>query len=263
MVEIELVESGNGASPASSAAASRPRAQALGRAATRVSADGRRLIFSERFACLKCGTSMPELEPRIFSFNSPHGCCERCHGLGYQRVIDPELVVPDPTLSISEGALQPFMRAASRYHRRLFEAVAESRDIDLDKPWQDLPKRDRDVILNGTGDERHTSATATATGGAATTRCASAGSSPSLERRYRETDSDNTRERIESYMALQPCPACEGARLRPESLAVKVGGLSIHEFTELSARAGARVDRVAGADRDRAHDRAPHRARDR
>src|SRR5687767_4581013 len=137
MVEIEVVDSGaNGGDPAGprrgaeelagidvggGVAAQGPGA--LGRAGEDGGQDGRRLIFSERFACLKCGTSMPELEPRIFSFNSPHGCCERCHGLGFQRVIDPELVIPDPTLSIADGALQPFMRAASRYHRRLFEAV--------------------------------------------------------------------------------------------------------------------------------------------
>ena len=236
---------------------------ALGRAGDEGEEDGRRLIFSERFACLKCGTSMPELEPRIFSFNSPHGGCERCHGLGFQRVIDPELVIPDPTLSISEGALKPFMSAASRYHKRLFEAVAESRGIDLDTPWQDLPKRDRDVILDGTGDERHDVTYRNRHGRRRYYTVRFGGILAELERRYRNTDSDNTRERIESYMALQPCPACEGARLRPESLAVTVGGLSIHEFTELSARAGARVDRVARADRDRAHDRAPDRARDR
>ena len=98
------------------------------------------MLFSERFACLSCGTSMPELEPRIFSFNSPHGCCQRCHGLGFQRVIDPELIVPDPTLSISEGALEPWTKAASVYHRRLLEAVAESNGIDIDVPWQDLSR---------------------------------------------------------------------------------------------------------------------------
>ena len=88
-------------------------------------AEDEAMLFSERFACLECGTSMPELEPRIFSFNSPHGCCQRCNGLGFQRVIDPELIVPDPTLSISEGALDPWTKAASVYHRRLLEAVAE------------------------------------------------------------------------------------------------------------------------------------------
>jgi excinuclease ABC subunit A len=198
---------------------------------------GDRLVFSEQFACLKCGTSIPELEPRIFSFNSPHGACERCHGLGFQRVIDPELIVPDPTLSIADGALAPFSRSASRYHRRLFEAVAESKGIDLETPWQDLPKKDREVILNGTGDTRHEVSYRNRYGRRRQYTVRFGGILGELERRYRNTDSENTRERIEEAMALRPCPDCDGARLRPESLAVTVGGLSIHEYTCMSAHA--------------------------
>ena len=198
---------------------------------------GDRLVFSEQFACLKCGTSIPELEPRIFSFNSPHGACERCHGLGFQRVIDPELVVPDPTLSISEGALAPFARSASRYHRRLFQAVAESTGIDLDAPWQELPKKDRDVILNGTGEVRHDVSYRSRYGKQRHYTVRFGGIVGELERRHRNTDSEHTRERIEQTMSLRPCPACGGARLRPESLAVTVGGLSIYEYTCFSARA--------------------------
>jgi len=198
---------------------------------------GERMLFSERFACLECGTSMPELEPRIFSFNSPHGCCQRCHGLGFQRVIDPELIVPDPTLSISQGALEPWTKAASMYHRRLLEAVAESNGIDVDTPWQDLSQADRDLLLEGTGDERHTVSYRNRFGRRRVYTVRFDGMLRSLERRYENTDSDNTRERIEGLMALQPCPACGGARLRPESLAVTVGGLNIYEYTRLSARA--------------------------
>jgi excinuclease ABC subunit A len=198
---------------------------------------GDRLVFSEQFACLQCGTSIPELEPRIFSFNSPHGACERCHGLGFQRVIDPELVVPDPTLSISEGALAPFARSASRYHRRLFQAVAESTGIDLDAPWQELPKKDREVILNGTGEVRHDVSYRSRYGKRRHYTVRFGGIVGELERRHRNTDSDHTRERIEQTMSLRPCPACGGARLRPESLAVTVGGLSIYEYTCFSARA--------------------------
>src|SRR4051812_13803194 len=117
---------------------------------------GEVLVFSEKFACLRCGTSMPELEPRIFSFNSPHGCCPGCHGLGFQRVIDPELIVPDPTLSISEGALEPWTKAASMYHRRLLEAVAEAHGIYVRRPGQGLPRRDRDPLPTGNGDHPHT-----------------------------------------------------------------------------------------------------------
>jgi excinuclease ABC subunit A len=198
---------------------------------------GEVLVFSEKFACLNCGTSMPELEPRIFSFNSPHGCCQRCLGLGFQRVIDTELIVPDPTLSISEGALEPWTKAASMYHRRLLEAVAEANGIDVAVPWQDLPQRDRNLLLEGTGDDRHTVSYRNRFGRRRTYTVRFDGMLRSLERRYRETDSENTRERIEGLMALQPCPECGGARLRPESLAVTVGGLNIYEYTQFSARA--------------------------
>ena len=198
---------------------------------------GEVLTFSEKFACLNCGASMPELEPRIFSFNSPHGACQRCHGLGFQRVIDPELIVPDPTLSITEGALEPFTKAASQYHRRLLEAVAEANEIDASLPWQRLKKSERALLLDGTGDERHTISYRNRFGRRRVYTVRFEGMLSSLQRRYENTDSERTRERIEELMALQPCPACGGARLRPESLAVRVGGLNIYEYTQLSARA--------------------------
>ncbi len=198
---------------------------------------GEVLVFSEKFACLNCGSSMPEIEPRIFSFNSPHGACERCHGLGFQRVVDPELVVPDPTLSISEGALASWMGAASLYYRRLLEAVCESNGIDPARPFQDLPAKDKRLLLEGTGSERHTISYRNRYGRQRTYKAKFEGITNGLERRYANTDSENTREKIEELMALQPCPECEGARLRPESLAIQVGGVSIHEFTAMSARA--------------------------
>ena len=196
-----------------------------------------RQTFSERFACLNCGTSIPELEPRIFSFNSPHGACERCHGLGFQRVVDPELVVPDPTLALSEGALQPWRTGHSRYWKRLVEAVAASSKVDLDTPWQELSDEDRKIFLYGTGSERHKVSYQNRFGRRRSYNVRFEGIVNNLERRYAETDSDAVRERVEGYMAEQSCPDCGGARLRPESLAVKVGGLSISEYTELSARA--------------------------
>src|SRR5581483_8073451 len=198
---------------------------------------GETWLFSERFACLNCGTSMPELEPRVFSFNSPHGCCPECHGLGFKRVIDPSLVVPDPTLSLAEGALQPWNRGVTAYWRRLIAAVAESRGIDVNKPWSRLTQEERDVFLYGTGPERHHVSYTNRFGRRRSYWVRFPGVVNHLERRYEETDSEANRERIESYMAEQPCPACGGARLRPESLAVTVGGLNIHEFTQLSARA--------------------------
>src|SRR3954469_12628570 len=193
--------------------------------------------FSERFACLNCGTSIPELEPRIFSFNSPHGACDRCHGLGFQRVVDPELVVPDPTLSLSEGVLQPWRTGHSRYWKRLIESVADDYGIDTDVPWQELSDEDREIFLYGSGGERHKVNYTNRFGRRRSYSVRFEGIVNNLERRYDETDSDAVRERVEGYMAEQPCPACHGARLRPESLAVKVGGLSVSEYTDLSARA--------------------------
>jgi excinuclease ABC subunit A len=201
--------------------------------------DGETLLFSEQFACLECGTSIPELEPRIFSFNSPHGACERCHGLGFQRVIDPELVVPDPTLSLAEGALQPWNRGITAYWKRLIASVAEAYDIDIDTPWSKLRKADKELFLYGTGEERHLVTYTNRFGRRRSYKVRFEGIVNNLERRYEETDSESNRERIEGYMAEQPCPDCKGARLRPESLAVKVGGISIAEFSEKSARAAA------------------------
>ena len=199
--------------------------------------DGETLVFSEKFACLSCGTSIPELEPRIFSFNSPHGACERCHGLGFQRVIDPELVVPDPTLSLAEGALQPWNRGVTAYWRRLIAAVAEDYGIDAEKPWAKLKKSEKEVFLYGTSGERHLVTYTNRHGRRRSYKVRFEGIVNHLERRYEETDSETNRERIEGYMAEQPCPACNGARLRPETLAVRVGGISIAELTEMSARA--------------------------
>ena len=205
-----------------------------------VDGDQDNLVFSEQFACLNCGTSISELEPRIFSFNSPHGACERCHGLGFQKVIDPELVVPDPTLSLGEGALQPWNRGVTAYWRRLVASVAETYGVDLDKPWAKLKKSDKEIFLYGTGEERHQVSYTNRFGRHRSYRVRFEGIVNNLERRYEETDSETNRERIEGYMAEQPCPQCEGARLRPESLAVTVGGLSIAEMTDLSARAARR-----------------------
>jgi excinuclease ABC subunit A len=214
---------------------------------------GEALLFSEQFACLKCGTSIPELEPRIFSFNSPHGACDRCHGLGFQKVIDPELIVPDPTLSLAEGALQPWNRGVTAYWRRLIAAVAEENGVDIDRPWQKLKKAEREIFLNGTGGERHQVTYTNRFGRRRSYRVRFEGILNQLQRRYEETDSETNRERIESYMAEQPCPDCGGARLRPESLAVKVGGISIAEYSDLSARAAAEwIDDLEMTDTERA-----------
>ena len=197
--------------------------------------DGERQTFSENFACLECGTSMPELEPRIFSFNAPHGACPACTGLGFKKVIDPELVVPDPTLSVAEGAIQPWRTGYSGYWRRLNKAVAATYNIDIDAPWQELTQEERDVFLYGTGSERHTIRTRSRAGRQRSYQVKFEGLVNNLERRFQESDSEAVREKIEDYMAEQPCPSCHGARLRPESLAVTIGGISIRDFTEMSA----------------------------
>ncbi|MGI8507185.1 MAG: excinuclease ABC subunit UvrA [Solirubrobacteraceae bacterium] len=194
------------------------------------------LTFSERFSCPVHGPSLVELEPRIFSFNSPHGACQRCTGLGSQMEIDPELVVPDPTLSIGEGAIAPWAVSASNYYDQLTQAIAERYEVDLETAWQDLPQDARDFFLNGTGGDRVHVSYRNRFGRRRSYATRFEGIVPNLERRYRETDSDFSREKIEEYMTLRPCPECHGARLRPESRAVLVAGTPIHEFAALSAR---------------------------
>src|ERR1700735_1276350 len=193
------------------------------------------LTFSERFACPVHGPSLVELEPRIFSFNAPHGACPRCTGLGSQMEIDPELVVPAPTLSIGEGAIAPWAASASNYYDQLTQAIAERFDVDLDTPWEDLPDECRDFFLYGGRGERVQVSYRNRFGRRRSYATRFEGIVPNLERRYRETDSDFSREKIEEYMTLRPCPECEGARLRPESRAVLVGDTPIHQFTALSA----------------------------
>ncbi|MGI8414274.1 MAG: excinuclease ABC subunit UvrA [Solirubrobacteraceae bacterium] len=197
----------------------------------------RTLTFSEKFACPVHGPSLAELEPRIFSFNSPHGACPRCTGLGSQMEIDPELVVPDPALSIGEGAIAPWAVSASDYYDQLTQAIAERYDVDLETPWQDLPGQSRDFFLHGTNGSRVQVSYRNRFGRRRSYATTFEGIVPNLERRYRETESDFSREKIEEYMTLRPCPECHGARLRPESRAVLVHGTPIHEFAALSARA--------------------------
>ena len=160
------------------------------------------MTFSERFACLRCGTSMPELEPRIFSFNSPHGACERCTGLGSQMEIDPDLVVPDPSLSIGEGALAPWAGSASQYYEQVTQAIAEKYDIDLEAAWESLDEDARDLFLHGTNGERVEISYRNRYGRRRSYATRFEGIIPNLERRYRETDSELQREKIEEYMLL-------------------------------------------------------------
>ena len=211
--------------------------------------------YSEKFACLHCGISMPELEPRSFSFNSPHGACPRCTGLGSQMEIDPELVVPDPSLSLDEGAILPWSTGATtgHYYEQITQAIAERYEIDLEAPWEELSEEQRSFFLHGTNGEKLYVSYRNRMGRKRSYMTTFEGIVPNLERRYKETDSEWSREKIEEYMSVRPCPECKGARLRPESRAVKVGGLAIHEFSGLSAKRSIQwMDSLELSDQDRA-----------
>jgi excinuclease ABC subunit A len=209
--------------------------------------------YSERFACLHCGISMPELEPRSFSFNAPHGACPRCTGLGSMMEIDPDLVVPDPSLSINDGAILPWSSGATGYYEQITAAIADRYEVDVDAPWETLPVEQQELFLNGTNGDKLYVSYRNRMGRKRSYMTTFEGIVPNLERRYKETDSDWSREKIEEYMSMRPCPECDGARLRPESRAVKVGGIPIHEFTRLSAqRAIEWMDGLELSNQDRA-----------
>jgi excinuclease ABC subunit A len=198
--------------------------------------DGESTTFSENFACPEHGVGLPELEPRIFSFNSPHGACPRCTGLGAQQEIDPDLLVPDPTLSIGEGALVPWSLGNSSFYESVIQAIADRYEIDLETAWHDLSEEQQNYFLYGTDGDRVYVQYRNRMGRRRSYMLAFEGIVASLQRRYRETDSSQQRERIEEYMSFRPCPVCGGARLKPEVLAVTVGSKNIHEFTRMSVQ---------------------------
>ena len=196
---------------------------------------GERMIFSQNFACPDHGVSLPELQPRIFSFNSPHGACPRCTGLGSQQEIDPDLLVPDPSLSIDDGALVPWsVGGSSGFYEAVIQAIAERYEIDTSVPWSEMNEEAQARFLYGTEGERVYVQYRNRMGRRRQYMLAFDGIVSSLQRRYKETDSSQQRERIEEYMSFRPCPVCKGARLKPEVLAVTVGGLSINDFTQMS-----------------------------
>ena len=196
--------------------------------------DGASMLFSEKFACPEHGVSLPELQPRIFSFNSPHGACPRCTGLGAQLEIDPDLVVPDTSVSIGEGALVPWTVANGGFYESVVQAIAERYEIDLEQPWRELTEEQQNLFLHGTKGDRIYVQYRNRMGRRRSYTMAFEGIVESLQRRYKETDSAPQRERIEEYMSFRPCPTCNGARLKPEVLAVTIGGESIHAFTKMS-----------------------------
>ena len=196
--------------------------------------DGETLTFSERFACPDHGVSLPELAPRVFSFNSPHGACAHCHGLGSLPELDPDLVQPDPTVTLEGGALQPWNVAGTNFFEQLVLSVAERFDVPLDVAWGELTEEQQGWFLRGTDGERVMVTYKNRFGRKRAYSVAWEGLLASLKRRYDETESEPQKERIEEWMALRPCPDCHGARLKPESLAVTVGGMSIHDATNQS-----------------------------
>ncbi len=208
------------------------------------------IFFSEHLACPYCGLSFAELEPRSFSFNSPHGACPTCQGLGTQMEIDPELVIPNKDLTLAEGAIRPWSRVGQEdgYYAQLLKAVTEQFDIPTGVPVRELSDEQLQIILYGAGEERVNIRYRNREGQWREYRTAFEGVVPNLQRRYAETSSDYMRSKIEEYMAYRPCPTCEGKRLRPESLAVTVAGRSIAQVTTLSvSQALAWIDSLQGS----------------
>lgn len=194
------------------------------------------LLFSEHHACPICGFSIGELEPRMFSFNSPFGACTKCDGLGTKLEVDPTLVIPDWSRSLNDNALAPWEPTSSQYYPQLLKAVCDHFDIDMDIPVEEIPKDKMDKILNGSGTEKIHFHYENDFGNVRDQDIIFEGVLRNIERRFRETTSDYIREQMEKYMAQQHCPSCKGYRLKPETLAVKVDSKHIGEVTEYSIK---------------------------
>ncbi len=194
---------------------------------------GETLLFSEKFACIECGISYPEITPQMFSFNSPLGACKECNGLGTKMYFDPDLIIPNRTLSLRESPIVPWERRSSDFYWGMLESLSKHYKFDLATPFEKLPKNVQNVILYGSEEDR---IQFTYDLGEKRENYSSPfeGVIPNLARRYKETDSDWMREEIERFMNIRPCPTCKGARLKDESLAVKVEGLSIFQVTQMS-----------------------------
>ncbi|WP_333594421.1 excinuclease ABC subunit UvrA, partial [Anaerospora hongkongensis] len=192
------------------------------------------LTFSQNFACVDCGISLPEIAPRMFSFNSPFGACPDCTGLGNNMEIDPALVIPDPGKALIDGAIAPLSKNSNSYFMCQLEAVLTHYGLSLYNTWDSLPEEVKQVVLWGSGNERFTFKYENMYGEEKTYHSVFEGALPTLSRRHRESTSDAAREEIEEYMSSKPCPTCKGARLKPESLAIKVGGKNIYEVTRLT-----------------------------
>ena len=192
-----------------------------------------RIVFSEKFACPVSGFTIPEIEPRLFSFNAPYGACPACDGLGEESYFDPDLVVPNPRLSLAEGAVAPLARSDSAYVGQLFRSLAKHYQVSVSEPWEEIPAGVRHAILHGSGKDRIAFRFADGEESKRVLRPFE-GVLPNLERRYRETDSVWKREDFQRYRGSRPCAACQGYRLKPEALSVRVGGLHIGEVTGMN-----------------------------
>jgi excinuclease ABC subunit A len=196
---------------------------------------GERLIFSTRFACPVSGFTIPEIEPRLFSFNNPFGACPTCDGLGNRHYFDPLLVVPDERLSLQGGAIAPWTGPQAHYYLQTLESLGKHYRFDMETPWRDLPEAAKRIILDGTGDTPITLRFEDGSRRFETTKPFE-GVISNLERRWRETESAWMREELGKYQSAQPCEACGGQRLKPEALAVKIRGLHISQVSEMSIR---------------------------
>ncbi|WIG44584.1 excinuclease ABC subunit UvrA [Bacillus toyonensis] len=194
------------------------------------------LLFSEHHACPHCGFSIGELEPRMFSFNSPFGACPSCDGLGSKLEVDLELVIPNWDLTLNEHAIAPWEPTSSQYYPQLLQSVCNHYGVDMDMPVKDIPKDLFDKVLYGSGEEKVYFRYVNEFGQAKENEILFEGVIPNIERRYRETSSDYVREQMEKYMAEQACPKCKGGRLKPESLAVFVGDKTIADVTKYSVQ---------------------------
>lgn len=188
--------------------------------------------FSQAFACVDCGISLPEIAPRMFSFNSPYGACKTCSGLGTRQEVDESLLVPEPELSLEEGAVAAWNMSADGIYSRMLTSLSSEYGISMETPWNDLPDEHKEIILHGS--DRRIPVKFDGHEGYKVYNVRFEGIVNNLMRRFNETNSDHARERISQYIVNRPCPACHGARLRPESLAVTVGGENIHEVVGLS-----------------------------
>ncbi|MGA9009367.1 MAG: excinuclease ABC subunit UvrA [Xanthobacteraceae bacterium] len=223
MAVAELADSG----PTASAKANKQRNETA-----------ERLIFSEKFACPVSGFTIPEIEPRLFSFNNPFGACPKCGGLGVEQHIDADLVIPDKERTLRKGAIAPWAKSSSPYYVQTLQALGKHYKFTLDAKWKDLPKKTQEAILYGSGDDEIRFSYDDGTR-AYDTKRAFEGIITNLERRYKETDSDWAREEIARYFTDVPCDACNGYRLKPEALCVKIAERHIGEVSDMSVKKAA------------------------